>query len=140
MSKELSASAKTLSESRECFIEVYIDNRCLIVIVFNCFSLSLPWRAKSSTPSASTSPSWTTARWCSPARTTGSTSTVTFSCPRCQRHKTVFFFFVAEAPGPVLQNFFTVVIHEFSVRVGVFVPGRTLQPSLMFVGMAKRIP
>ncbi len=33
VSKELSASAKSLSESRECFIEEYIDNRLLIVIV-----------------------------------------------------------------------------------------------------------
>jgi hypothetical protein len=31
--KELSASAKCLSESREGFIEVYIDNRWIIVIV-----------------------------------------------------------------------------------------------------------
>jgi hypothetical protein len=29
----LSASAKSLSEIRECFIAVYIDNRCLIIIV-----------------------------------------------------------------------------------------------------------
>ncbi len=28
VSKELSASTKSLSESRECFIEVYINNRC----------------------------------------------------------------------------------------------------------------
>ncbi len=34
MSKELSASAKSLSKSRECFIEVYIDNRCLIIIIY----------------------------------------------------------------------------------------------------------
>ncbi len=34
VSKELSASTKSLSESRECFIEVYIDNRWLIVIVY----------------------------------------------------------------------------------------------------------
>ncbi len=34
MTKEFSASAKSLSESRECFIEVYIDNRCLIIIVY----------------------------------------------------------------------------------------------------------
>ncbi len=33
VSKELSISAKSLSESRECFIEVYIDNQCLIIIV-----------------------------------------------------------------------------------------------------------
>jgi hypothetical protein len=33
VSKELSASAKSLSESRECFIEEYIDNRWLIIIV-----------------------------------------------------------------------------------------------------------
>ncbi len=32
VSKELSASAKILSESREVFIEVYIDN--LIVIIY----------------------------------------------------------------------------------------------------------
>jgi hypothetical protein len=34
VSKELSASAKSLSESRECFIEVYIDKQCLIIIVY----------------------------------------------------------------------------------------------------------
>jgi len=33
VSKELGASAKSLSESRECFIEVYIDNQCLIIII-----------------------------------------------------------------------------------------------------------
>jgi hypothetical protein len=33
VSKELSASAKSLSKSKECFIEVYINNQCLIVIV-----------------------------------------------------------------------------------------------------------
>ena len=33
VSEELSASAKSLSKSRECFIEIYIDNGCLIVIV-----------------------------------------------------------------------------------------------------------
>jgi hypothetical protein len=33
VSKELSASAKSLSESRVCFIEEYIDNRWIIVIV-----------------------------------------------------------------------------------------------------------
>ncbi len=35
VSKELGASAKSLSESRECFIEVYIDNWWLIIIVYN---------------------------------------------------------------------------------------------------------
>ncbi len=34
MSKELSASAKSLSDRSECFIEVYIDNRSLFVIVY----------------------------------------------------------------------------------------------------------
>jgi hypothetical protein len=34
VSKELSASAISLSKSRECFIEVYIDNRCIIVIIY----------------------------------------------------------------------------------------------------------
>ncbi len=34
VSKALSASTKSLSESRECFIKVYIDNRCLIVIIY----------------------------------------------------------------------------------------------------------
>ncbi len=34
VSKELSASAKSLSSSRECFIEVYIDNQWIIVIVY----------------------------------------------------------------------------------------------------------
>ncbi len=34
VSKELSANAKSLSRSRECFIEVYIDNRCLIIIEY----------------------------------------------------------------------------------------------------------
>jgi hypothetical protein len=34
VSKELSASAKSLSMSRECFIEVYINNQCLIIIVY----------------------------------------------------------------------------------------------------------
>jgi hypothetical protein len=34
VSKELSVSAKSLSNSRECFIEVYIDNCCLIIIVY----------------------------------------------------------------------------------------------------------
>ncbi len=33
VSKELSASAKSLSESREWFIEVYIDNQWIIVII-----------------------------------------------------------------------------------------------------------
>jgi len=33
VSKELSASAKSLSDSSECFIEVYIDNQSLFVIV-----------------------------------------------------------------------------------------------------------
>jgi hypothetical protein len=32
-SKELGAIAKCLSESRECFIEVYIDNGLIIIIV-----------------------------------------------------------------------------------------------------------
>ena len=32
--KELSVSSKSLSESRECVIEVYIDNRWLIIIVY----------------------------------------------------------------------------------------------------------
>jgi len=35
VSKALSASAKSLSESRECIIEVYIDNRCIIVVVYS---------------------------------------------------------------------------------------------------------
>ncbi len=35
MSKELSASAESLSDSRECFIKVYIDNQNLFVIVYN---------------------------------------------------------------------------------------------------------
>jgi len=34
VSKELSASAESCSKSRECFIEVYIDNQCLIIIVY----------------------------------------------------------------------------------------------------------
>ncbi len=34
VSKELSASAKSLSKSRECFIDIYIDNQCLFVIVY----------------------------------------------------------------------------------------------------------
>jgi hypothetical protein len=34
VSKELSARAKSLSDSRECFIEVYIDNQSLFVIVY----------------------------------------------------------------------------------------------------------
>jgi hypothetical protein len=34
VSKELSASAESWSKSRECFIEVYIDNQCLIIIVY----------------------------------------------------------------------------------------------------------
>ncbi len=38
MSKELSASAKSLRKSRECFIEVYIDNRWIIFIIY--YSLS----------------------------------------------------------------------------------------------------
>ncbi len=33
VSKELSASDKSLSDGRECFIEVYIDNWWLIIIV-----------------------------------------------------------------------------------------------------------
>jgi hypothetical protein len=33
VSKELSASAKSKDDGRECFIEVYIDNRSLFVIV-----------------------------------------------------------------------------------------------------------
>jgi hypothetical protein len=36
VSKELSASTKILSKSRECFLEVYINNQCLIVIVYYC--------------------------------------------------------------------------------------------------------
>jgi hypothetical protein len=31
---EFSANAKSLSKCRECFIEVYIDNRCLIIIAY----------------------------------------------------------------------------------------------------------
>ncbi len=46
MSKELSASAKSFSDGRECFIEVYIHNQSLIGIVYNNglyhFSWSLP--------------------------------------------------------------------------------------------------
>jgi hypothetical protein len=34
VSKELSANAKSKGDSRECFIEVYIDNWSLFVIVF----------------------------------------------------------------------------------------------------------
>ncbi len=34
VSKELSASAKSLSDSRECFIEVCINNRSLFIIVY----------------------------------------------------------------------------------------------------------
>ncbi len=34
VSKELSASAKSKSDSRECFIEVYIDNQNLFIIVY----------------------------------------------------------------------------------------------------------
>ncbi len=34
MSNELRASAKSLSESKECFVEVYIDNRWLIIIEY----------------------------------------------------------------------------------------------------------
>jgi len=39
VSKELSASAKSLSRSRECFIEVYNDNRCLIIIIYKGYTL-----------------------------------------------------------------------------------------------------
>ncbi len=35
MSKDLNASAESLSESRECFIDVYIDNQWLIIIVYS---------------------------------------------------------------------------------------------------------
>jgi hypothetical protein len=34
VSKELIASAKSKGDSRECFIEVYIDNRSLFIIVY----------------------------------------------------------------------------------------------------------
>ncbi len=44
VSKELSASAKSLSKSRECFIEVYIDNRCLIVIIYKVGSCGLYYK------------------------------------------------------------------------------------------------
>ncbi len=40
VSKELSASAKCLSESREGFIEVYIDNQLIIIIVYIAFESS----------------------------------------------------------------------------------------------------
>jgi hypothetical protein len=33
VSKELSASAKSLSKSRECFVEVYINNRYRIKLL-----------------------------------------------------------------------------------------------------------
>ncbi len=33
VAKELSARAKSLSKSRECFIKLYIDNQCLIIII-----------------------------------------------------------------------------------------------------------
>jgi len=45
VSKELSASAKSKGDSRECFIEVYIDNRGLFVIVyFKSFYVGLAMR------------------------------------------------------------------------------------------------
>ncbi len=34
VSKELSTSTESLSKSRECFVEVYINNWCLIIIVY----------------------------------------------------------------------------------------------------------
>ncbi len=34
VSKEWSISALKVIKSRECFIEVYIDNQCLIVVVY----------------------------------------------------------------------------------------------------------
>jgi hypothetical protein len=40
VSKELSASAKSLSESREFFIEAYINNWCLIIIVYSDSALA----------------------------------------------------------------------------------------------------
>jgi hypothetical protein len=41
VSKEWSASAKSLRKSRECFIEVYIDNWWIIIIVYSiCFMSS----------------------------------------------------------------------------------------------------
>ena len=47
VSKELSASTKSLSESTEWFIEVYIDNRCLIIILYfrPFFSVPAVWRS-----------------------------------------------------------------------------------------------
>ncbi len=36
VSKELSASAKSKGDSRECFIEVYTDNQSIFIIVYSC--------------------------------------------------------------------------------------------------------
>jgi len=37
VSKELSPSSKGLSESRECLMEVYIDNQCLVIIIYEVY-------------------------------------------------------------------------------------------------------
>jgi hypothetical protein len=42
VSEELSMSAKSLRQSRECFIEVYIDNQLIIIIIFAIFPDPVP--------------------------------------------------------------------------------------------------
>ncbi len=41
VSKVSSASAESLGESRECFIEVYINNQWLIIIVYHKYSAKM---------------------------------------------------------------------------------------------------
>ncbi len=43
-------------------------------------------------------------------------------------------------PGPNVMKLFTSVIYECSLQARVFVPGKLLQHSLMFLGKVRRIP
>jgi len=43
VSKELSPSAKSLKDSRECFIEVHIDNCILFVIIWYNLGSQIFW-------------------------------------------------------------------------------------------------